>query len=158
MLRTDLIRLEVWKGEDVFDEKVASDMGKRRQVYDVMFQMADELASKGESIILDATFVSQSLRRRAAEVAARHGMTFVIQQTQCPQEVSLRRISERTREDYESNALTDQAYFNNVRKFEPVDLDDLRKSFPSLRIVHLLVDTTSDREDQWSVIEKTVRS
>ncbi len=157
MLRTDLIRLEVWKGEDVFDEKVASDMGKRRQVYDVMFQMADELASKGESIILDATFVSQSLRRRAAEVAARHGMTFVIQQTQCPQEVSLRRIARRTKENYESNAITEQAYFNNLKKFEPVDLDDLKRQFPSLKLVHLLVDTTEDATEGWFVIGKTVR-
>ncbi len=157
MLRTDLIRLEVWKGEDVFDEKVASNMDKRRQVYDVMFQMADELASKGESVILDATFVSQSLRRRAAEVAARHGMTFVIQQTQCPQEVSLRRIARRTREDYESNAITEQAYFNNLKRFEPVDLEDLKRQFPSLKLVHLLVDTTEDAAEEWYVIGKTVR-
>jgi predicted kinase len=158
ILRTDMIRLEVLKDEDIFDEKVASNMDKRKQVYDEMFRMADELAGRGEGIILDATFVTQSLRRRAAEVAARHGKTFVIQQTQCPQEVSLRRISERNKEDYESNALTDQAYFNNVRKFEPVDLGDLRKGFPSLRLMHLLVDTTSDREEEWSVIGKTIRS
>lgn len=157
MLRTDLIRLEVWKGEDVFDEKVASDMDKRRQVYDVMFQMADELASQGESIILDATFVSQSLRRRAAEVAARHGMTFVIQQTQCPQEVSLRRIARRTKENYESNAITEQAYFNNLKKFEPVDLDDLKREFPSLKLLHVLVDTTEDAVEGWYVIAKTAR-
>ncbi|MEW6669641.1 MAG: ATP-binding protein [Thermodesulfobacteriota bacterium] len=158
ILRTDLIRLEVLKDEDIFDEKVASDMDKRKQVYDEMFRMADELAGRGEGVILDATFITQSLRRRAAEVASRHGKTLVIQQTQCPQEVSLRRISERTKEDYESNALTDRAYFNNVRKFEPVDLEDLRKAFPSLSVVHLLVDTTSDREAEWSVIGKTLRS
>ena len=158
ILRTDMIRLEVLKDEDIFDEKVASNMDKRKQVYDEMFRMADELAGKGKGIILDATFITQALRRRAAEVAARHGKTLVIQQTQCPPEVSLRRISERSKEDYESNALTDQAYFNNVRKFEPVDLEDLRKEFPSLRLMHLLVDTTSDREADWSVIGKTLRS
>ncbi|MGQ9653067.1 MAG: AAA family ATPase [Thermodesulfobacteriota bacterium] len=157
MLRTDLIRLEVWKGEDVFDEEVASDMDKRRPVYDVMLQLADELASKGESIILDATFVSQSLRRRAAEVAARHSMSFVIQQTQCPQEVSLRRIARRTKENYESNAITEQAYFNNLKKFEPVDLDDLKREFPSLKLLHVLVDTTEDAVEGWYVIAKTAR-
>ncbi|MBN1104579.1 MAG: AAA family ATPase [Deltaproteobacteria bacterium] len=157
ILRTDMIRLEVLKNEDIFDEKVASSMDKRKQVYDEVFRMADALAEKGNGIILDATFITQSLRRRAAELAARHGKTFVIQQTQCPQEVSLRRISERTKEDYESNALTDQAYFNNVRKFEPVDLDDLKKAFPSLRILHLLVDTRSDREEEWTVVGKTLR-
>lgn len=154
ILRTDMIRLEVLKNEDIFDEKVASNMDKRKQVYDEMFRMAHELAAKGKSVILDATFVTQSLRRRAAEVAAEHGKTLVIQQTQCPQEVSLRRISERTKENYESNALTEQAYLNNKKKFEPVDLEDLKARYPALNIVHLLVDTTSDLEDAWRVIDK----
>jgi predicted kinase len=157
MLRTDMIRLEVLRGEDIFDEKVAANMDKRKMVYEEMFRLADELAAKGESIILDATFITQSLRRRAAEVAARNKTRFVIQQTQCPQEVSLRRISERTKENYESNALTEQAYFNNKKKFEKVDLDDLKKLFPNLSILHLRVDTTSDQEDEWFVIEKATR-
>ena len=154
ILRTDMIRLEVLKDEDIFDEKVASDMKKRTLVYDEMFSMAGELAGKGEGIILDATFVKQSLRRRAADVAAKHYKTLVIQQTQCPQEVSLRRISERTEENYESNALTEQAYLNNKNKFEAVDLEDLKKLYPTLGIVHLLVDTTSDLEEEWFVIDK----
>ncbi|PKN24807.1 MAG: hypothetical protein CVU64_21335 [Deltaproteobacteria bacterium HGW-Deltaproteobacteria-21] len=157
VLRTDMIRLEVLKNEDIFDEKVAADMDKRRLVYDEMFTMAGEFAGKGNGIILDATFVKQSLRRRAAEVAARQGKLFIIQQTQCPQEVSLRRISQRTKENYESNALTEQAYLNNKQKFEAVDLEDLKTQFPNLSILHLLVDTTSDKEDEWFVIGKTLR-
>jgi predicted kinase len=157
MLRTDLIRLEVLRGEDIFDENVASNMDKRKRVYDEMFRTADELAAQGEGVILDATFVTQALRRRAAEVAARHHKTLVIQQTQCPQEVSLRRIAQRTRENYESNALTEQAYLNNKRKFEPVDLDDLKSRHPDLKILHLLVDTTHDPVDQWFVISKITR-
>ena len=157
ILRTDLIRLEVLRGEDIFDEKVASDMKKRQLVYDETFRRADELAGKGEGIILDATFITRKLRGRAAEIAARHNRVFVIQQTQCPQEVSFRRISERTKENYESNALTEQAYLNNKDRFEPVDLDDLKNSFPTLSIVHLLVDTTSDLVDEWRVIGKSTR-
>lgn len=152
ILRSDLIRLEVLKGEDIFDEKVASNMNKRTLVYDEMFRMAHELAGRGQGIILDATFVTQALRRRAAEVAAKNGMTLVIQQTQCPKEVSLKRISQRTRENYESNALTEQAYTNNVKKFEAVDLEDLKRLYPDLDILHLLVDTTSDLTEEWYVI------
>jgi predicted kinase len=154
ILRSDLIRLEVLKNEDIFDEKVASSMQKRTLVYDEMFRMADEAAGKGEGIILDATFVTQSLRRRAAKVAADHGKTLVIQQTQCPKAASLDRISKRTKENYESNALTEQAYTNNVNKFEPVDLDDLKQRHPELKVVHLLVDTTSNLTDEWVVINK----
>lgn len=154
ILRTDLIRLEVLKNEDIFDEKVAGDMEKRTRVYDEMFRMADTLASKGVGVILDATFVTQSLRKRAAEVAAKHDKTLVIQQTQCPEEISLKRISRRTKENYESNALTDQAYLNNKEKFETVDLRDLKALFPELKIEHLLVDTTSDSEEEWFVIDR----
>jgi len=157
VLRTDMLRLEVLKDEDIFDEKVASSMNKRTLVYDEMFQMADELTRKGQGVILDATFVTQSLRRRAAGVAARNAMTMVIQQTQCPKEVSLRRISGRTRENYESNALTEQAYMNNVRKFEPVDLNDLKSLHPGLSIVHLVVDTGSDLREDWLVVRKEIR-
>ena len=157
ILRTDLIRLEVLKNEDIFDEKVASNMGKRELVYDEMFLMADALAGKGEGIILDATFITQSLRKRAAKVAAKHSKNFVIQETQCPKEVSLRRISERTKEHYESNALTEQAYLNNKKKFQSVNLHKLKSLYPSLRIMHLIVDTTSDLTDEWFVIGKETR-
>ena len=157
IIRTDLIRFEVLKNEDIFDEKVASDMKKRELVYDEMFSLADELAGKGEGIILDATFITQKLRRRAAGVAARHDKVFVIQQTQCPQEVSVKRILRRTKENYESNALTEQAYLNNKKKFQPVDLKNLKSLYPSLNILHLLVDTTSDLIDDWKVIGKVTR-
>ncbi len=153
LLRTDLIRLELLKNEDVFDEKVAGDMDKRTMVYDEMFRRAEEsLANKGEGVILDATFVTQSLRRRAAAIAAEHSLRFVILQTDCPQEASLRRILARTRENYESNALTEQAYLNNKEKFEAVDLNDLKRLYPDLDIVHLIVDTGQEPPEDWYVI------
>lgn len=155
MLRTDIIRTEVLKGEDIFDEKVASNMDKRTLVYDTMFSMADDFASHGNGVILDATFITQSLRKRAAEVAYRNSKVFVIQQTSCPEKYSLDKISRRTKENYESNALTEQAYLNNKKKFEPVDLEDLQKAFPGLKIMHIVVDTASDTEDDWYVVSRT---
>jgi predicted kinase len=152
ILRSDLLRLEVLKGEDVFDAKVAGKMSKRLAVYDEMFRQADNLAGKGKGIILDATFVTQELRRRAAEIAAKHDLTFVILQTSCPQEVSVARIQKRTKEKYESNALTVDAYLANKRKFEAVDLDDLKTLYPKLKIVHLTVDTCYDAPEDWYVI------
>jgi predicted kinase len=157
MLRTDLIRQEMLKGEDIFDEKVASNMDKRKMVYDQMFSKADVLASQGKGVIMDATFISQKLRMRAAEVAAQNQKTFFIQQTQCPEEYSLAKIAQRTKENYESNALTPQAYFNNKERFERVDLDEFKDRFPTLSIVHLVVDTASDSEDEWYVIGKDTR-
>jgi predicted kinase len=152
LLRTDLIRLEVLKNEDIFDEKVASDMNKRTAVYDEMFARADELLTKGDGVILDATFVTQSLRKRAAAIAAKHNLTFIIMQTDCPQEVAMARILKRTKEDYESNALTEEAYLNNKKKFEEVNMDDLKSVYPNLNIIHFMVDTHNDLPEDWYII------
>jgi len=151
MLRSDIIRLEVLKDEDVFDEKVASNMNKRTMVYEEMFRQADEALDESEGVILDATFVTQLLRKQAASIAAKHGLRLVILQTDCPQEASMARILRRTKENYESNALTEEAYLNNKKRFEEVDLDDLKNAYPSLGITHLVVDTTEEEPKGWYV-------
>jgi len=151
LLRTDLIRLEVLKGEDIFDEKVASNMDKRMMVYDEMFSQADASLKKSDGVILDATFITQSLRKRAAAIAAKHNKTFVILQTDCPQEVAIGRILKRTKENYVSNALTEQAYLNNKKKFEEVNLNDLKELYPNLGIIHLIVDTRYDPPEDWYI-------
>ncbi|MCX6003574.1 MAG: ATP-binding protein [Chloroflexi bacterium] len=143
MLRSDIIRLEVLEGKDVFDEKVAANMNNRLSVYDEVFRRADETLKKNNSVILDATFITQELRKRAAEVADKNNKTLVILQTDCLQEVSIKRILKRTKEKYESNALTEQAYLNNKAKFEKVGLNDIKKLFPKLKVMHLIVDTTT---------------
>jgi predicted kinase len=157
ILRTDLIRLEVLKNEDVFSEKVASSMAKREMVYDEMFRRAEDNLKKGGGVILDATFVTQKLRRRAAEIAGKYKIPFVVLQTSCSEEASIARILRRTKEKYESNALTRQAYLNNKKRFEPVDLDGLKKRNLHLKIVHLTVDTEYDDPEDWYIIGKEVR-
>jgi len=151
IVRTDLVRKEVLKNEDIFDEKVASSMDRRTMVYDETFRRAEETVKSGDSVIIDATFVTQSLRRRAAEIAAKHNKTFVILQTDCPQEVAIGRILRRTKESYESNALTEQAYLNNKKKFQQVDLADLKRLNPNLNIIHLIVDTQHDPPEEWYI-------
>ena len=151
LLRTDIIRLEVLKNQDIFDSKVAGDMKKRTQVYDVMFEQADEAIKSYDNVILDATFVTQALRQRAAAIAAKHKKTFVILQTDCPQEVSIRRILARDKENYVSNALTEKAYLDNKKRFEAVDVNDLKKQNPGLKVIHLVVDTAKDPPGEWYI-------
>ena len=150
--RTDLIRRDVLKGMDIFDEKIANNYEIRKRVYDEMFKRAEDTLEKGDGVILDATFVTQELRRRAAEIAAKQNKKFVILQTNCSKDASINRILKRTKENYESNALTEQAYFNNLKKFENVDLDDLKNLYPTLSIVHLTVDTELDPSEDWYII------
>ena len=157
ILRTDLIRRKVLIGMNIFDEKVANNYELRKRVYDEMFKRAEETLQKGDGVILDATFVTQELRRRAAEIAASQYSTFAILQTNCTKDASINRILKRTKENYESNALTEQAYINNQKKFETVDLDDLKELHPDLPIVHLTVDTELDAPEEWYIIEMEKR-
>jgi hypothetical protein len=151
LLRTDLIRLEVLKGQDIFDPKVAGDAKKRNAVYDVMFEMADEAFKTEKNVILDATFVTQALRLQAAAVAAKHKVTFIILQTDCPREVSIKRILARDKENYVSNALTEEAYIANQKKFEAVDMAALKNANPGLKLIHLMVDTAKDPPEEWFI-------
>jgi predicted kinase len=155
-IRTDLIRREHLRNEDIFDVSAASNMDKRLLVYDEVFHQAVNTLARTDSVIIDATFITQSLRRRAAAIAAQHNKTLVILQTECPQEISMSRILKRTREDSESNALTEQAYLNNKDKFEKVDLEDLHMLHPGLSILHIIVDTQKDQPEDWYIsgIEK----
>ena len=152
ILRTDIIRREVLKDVDIFDEKVANNYEIRKRVYDEMFKRAEESLQKDKGVILDATFVTQELRRRAAGIAASQNNTFVILQTNCSKDASINRILKRSKENYESNALTEQAYINNQKKFETVDLDDLKDLYPELPIVHFTVDTELDPPKDWHII------
>jgi len=157
ILRSDLIRLEVLKGLDVFDNKVASDPNNRRKVYEEMFRQTKIAleASKG-GLILDATFFTQELRSRAAELAMKANRSFVIAECVCSEEKSIERILKRTKENYESNALTREAYLNNKALFQPVDVDDLKNQFKALPIIHLTIDTEVDTLPGWKIrkIEK----
>jgi len=157
VLRSDIIRLEVLKGQNIFDNKVASDPDNRRRVYEEMFRQAkDVLATKENGLILDATFFTQELRARAAELAERANRAFVIVECVCSEERSIQRILKRTKENYESNALTKEAYFNNKSLFQPIDIVDLKNRFGAIPIIHLTIDTEFDTLPDWKItkIEK----
>ena len=113
-------------------------------MYDKTFRQTDELLARDGSTMIDATFITQSLRRRAAAIAAKHNKTLVVTQTQRPRWLAIAHMLRRTQQDYESNALTEQAYVNNERRFEQVDLSDLKPLHPDLRILHFTVDTRED--------------
>ena len=157
ILRSDMIRLEVLKGQDIFDNKVASSPENRKRVYEEMFRQAKNALERAEGgLILDATFFTQELRSQGAELALKASRTFVIAECVCTEERSIERILKRTKENYESNALTREAYLNNKALFQPVDIDDLKKQFQELPIIHLTIDTEYDTLPDWKIrrIEK----
>ena len=152
ILRSDFIRLEVLKGKDIFNEKVASSQENRRMVYEEMFNRAEAMLKEGiGGLILDATFFTQELRSRAAKLAQGASKPLVIAECVCTEEASIRRILKRTKEDYESNALTRQAYLNNKKVFEPVDIDELKRDYTDLPVIQLTIDTEFDDPPRWRV-------
>jgi predicted kinase len=157
ILRSDFIRREVLEEQDIFDEKVASSPENRRRVYEEMFKRADAMLKEGTGgLILDATFFTQELRARAAKLAQGASRPLLIAECVCTEEASIRRILKRTKENYESNALTRQAYLNNKKIFEPVDIDDLKGTYRGLPIIQLTIDTEFDDPPRWRIttIEK----
>jgi predicted kinase len=157
ILRSDMIRLEVLKGEDIFNNQVASDPNRRKKVYEEMFRRAESmLKTTQDGLILDATFFTQGLRSRAAELAEKSNRTLVILECVCPEEKSIERILKRTKESYESNALTKEAYLNNKALFQPIDTADIKKQFKTLPILYLTIDTENDTPPAWKIkkIEK----
>jgi predicted kinase len=157
ILRSDMIRLEVLKGEDIFDNKVASDPERRKRVYEEMFRRAETALKADKSgLILDATFFTQELRGRAADLADKFRRTFVIAECVCTEDKSIERILKRTKANYESNALTKEAYLNNKALFQAVDTGDLKRKFKTLPILHLTIDTEQDTLPGWKIrkIEK----
>jgi predicted kinase len=154
VFRSDLIRLEILKNEDIFDPKVASNMNKRMAVYNELFRRAEKFViNNKKSVILDATFVAQNMRESAAKIAANNDMVLAILQTSCSEQSSINRILRRTKEKYESNALTEEAYQHNKKKFEPVNINNLKNLYPDLSIIHFTVDTEYDHPDKWYVID-----
>ena len=157
ILRSDMIRLEVLKGEDIFDHQVASDPDRRKRVYEEMFRRAENtLKTTPKGLILDATFFTQELRAQAAELAEKANRAFVIAECACTEERSIERILKRTKENYESNALTKEAYLNNKALFQPIDTVALKKQFKTLPIIYLTIDTEYNTPPDWKIkkIEK----
>ena len=154
IFRSDLVRLEVLKNEDIFDPKVASNMNKRMAVYNELFRRAEKFVNNNKkSVILDATFVTQKMRESPAKIAAKNNMSLVILQTSCSKKSSINRILKRTKEKYESNALTEEAYQHNKKKFEPINLNHLKNLYPDINIIHFTVDTEYDPPEKWYVID-----
>jgi len=152
ILRSDLIRLEILKGQDIFDNQVASSLESRRRVYEEMFRRGKNALKKNpEGLILDATFFTQDLRLRAAETAHQAGRPLVIAECVCSEDRSIQRILLRTKENYESNALTREAYLNNKVLFQPVNLREIKEKCVNLAVTHLVIDTEFDSLPDWKI-------
>jgi aminoglycoside phosphotransferase family enzyme/predicted kinase len=90
-----------------------------RRTYDELFRRADVVLSSGRGVILDATFRSRNLRRRARELALRHGRPFRFVEAVCDEETLRERLRARRKGVSVSDATED--LLDQVRReFDPV--------------------------------------
>jgi predicted kinase len=97
----------------------AYDPDASRRTFDEVFRRAEAVLDSGRGVILDATFRVADLRRRARELAARHGCRFLFLETTCD-DVTLR---ERLRRRAAGPSVSDatEALLDRMRQeFEPV--------------------------------------
>lgn len=154
ILRSDFIRRELLKDQDIFSKETASDMNLRLKIYEEMFQRAENFAKEGSGIILDATFIKHDLRVRAAKIAEKHHLNFLLLEVVAQEDVCLSRIKNRTKEISTSNAITEDAYFNNKKDYEPIDIDRIKKEVPKVYGTYIVVDTSEDVPKTWSILKK----
>lgn len=67
----------------------------RAGIYEELHRRAAGWLSRGEDVLLDATFLAREERERAARLAAEHGAVFRVVECRCPEAVIRQRLRER---------------------------------------------------------------
>lgn len=102
VISTDMIRKEI-AGIDKF-ERHHDDYNtglyspdKMMQTYEKIFEKAENLLKKGTNVILDGTFKTQKLRKKALDIAERNNSSFIILYCNCPEENVKKYLDERVK-------------------------------------------------------------
>jgi predicted kinase len=120
----------------------------RSQIYEELLRQGCRVLDDGRSVILDGTFLTRELRRRAYDLGRRHDAAVINVLCECPQETALARIEERAkRGDSKSEARVD-LYDAQVQGFQaPID-----------EALTIRVHTTFDLSDQITVVCDALRN
>jgi aminoglycoside phosphotransferase family enzyme/predicted kinase len=119
----------------------------REQVYDELFRQASELLKKGQSVVLDGTFLTSGLRERAFDLAYRHGAVSLYVHCTCPRSVAYQRIQQRVAGRQSESEARTELYDLQARDFEPPFADD-----PAVTI-----DTTKSITEQKRLVFQELR-
>lgn len=153
IISTDMLRKKIYNEKEILDPEKAKDMSRRYFVYELMFAEALKLLEEGRGVILDGTFIKEHLRKKAIEKLKHFCKKFVLLQVITDEKVALERIEVRRFKDYESNAISAEAYFNNLKEWEDIDIQDIRRNFMDLDIKVYQVQSSNQDPMQWPVVE-----
>lgn len=127
LLQTDQVRKELF-GPSMAPAEFNQDRYRpenRMRVYDELFARAAQGLKEGLSVILDGTFLTTDLRRRAAALARAVGAVPCLVHCDCPGKVAVERIAERAA-DGETNSEARTELFELQRAQQEPDPPDLR--------------------------------
>ncbi len=91
-----------------------------QSIYGAMFAEAEKHLSRGETIILDASFLKISHRLGAADIARRYDAVFIIVECSAPVEVVRQRLDERMRVGTDPSDGRWEIYVRQQEIFDPI--------------------------------------
>jgi len=141
-LQTDALRRELL-GES--KEPAAYGVGRyapeaKARVYVELLRRAEALLDEGLSVVLDATFLTEDLRRQAMHVAQQRGAVGLLVWCQCPRETALERIARRRQQGGGSSEARPELYDRQAAEQEPL----------SDKLPNVEIDTTMELAEQLS--------
>jgi len=112
-LRTDVVRKELVDDPEYTEHE-------RRRVYEELYDRATAAIDEGGDVVLDGTFWDETLRERAAELAAANDTEFVLVEVTCSPDVVEQRIENREADPSDA----DIAVHTQFREdFDPIERD-----------------------------------
>ena len=118
----------------------------RERVYEELLSRAADVLNSEQSVVLDGTFLSAGLLRRAAAVAAGARAGLLVIRCQCPDEVSRRRIAGRLAAGPSLSAARPELY-----ELQRQELEDVPTEVPGI-----VVDTTLDLAAQVEAVRRSM--
>ncbi|MFC1800849.1 AAA family ATPase [Nanoarchaeota archaeon] len=134
LLRTDVIRKELFSGKDYLEygSENVSPEEERMVVYEEMFKHMVDLLKEGKNVILDGTFHKKEVRDKAFFMAKEVGVELEIIEIICPEELVKKGMAERIEKQEGASTAGFEIYLIYKKMFEPVKRE------------HLVVDTGDD--------------
>jgi uncharacterized protein len=129
--------------EGPYDPKVTG------AVYDEIARRGSVVLASGRPVVLDASFRTADLRRRARDLAERHGVPFLFVECRAPEEVCIARLAERERAGSVSDGRR-EIFRDFVARVEPV-----AELAPE---EHLVLDTSQPLEASLASVGDRVRT
>lgn len=129
LFNSDVVRKELFSNPKYTEEET-------EKVYDYIFNMSEEMISKGQVVILDAVFFKDSLRKKALSITSDSHLIEVI----CPEEIVKDRLEKRT------NDVSDAGY--------DIYLEYKLHRYEAIKEEHFILDSSKDLENE---VEKLLK-